>query len=136
MSVGGGRGRRDGIFFKYKKSFKDNGVAIMESYPARFDRDAFSIDAMKENIWFEKNESGYQITFSSFAQENDFSLENKVYFVYNGGENGRAYKQLIVDGTITAIKNGLVTVQLNELKSEKEFFEKFASITIEENWEE
>lgn len=122
------------INFKYKKSWKENSVKIMESYPARFDRKASSIDALNENIWYEKIDSGYQLSFSSSDQTLDFNIGDTIYFVYHGGENGVAYQQLVADGIVSDITDEKVTVNLNILNSEKEFFEKFVSITIEKSW--
>ena len=90
------------INFRYEKGWDDNSVKIMESYPARFDRKAHLIEALKENISFAKTDVGYVLSFPSTDEIDSAEIGDTLYFVQHGGENGRAYKRLYAEGEITA----------------------------------
>ena len=124
------------INFKYEKSWDDNSVRIMESYPARFDRKAHLIEALKENISFGKIDSGYVLSFPSTAEIESVELGDSLYFVQHGGENGRAYKRLYAVGEITARADGIITVLLTIPEGETEFLNYFNEMTVELTWEE
>lgn len=118
------------ISFKYRKAWDDDGVRIMESYPARFDRTASSIEALAENIKFEKTDGGYELSFF-MKDEDNFKKDDKIYFYFHGGKNGAAYKQLIAEGTVIDVTQKRLTASLSIIIPEKEFLEKFTSISIE-----
>ena len=124
------------INFKYEKSWDDHGVAIMESYPARFDRKAGLIEALREGIGFEKVDSGYVFSFPSSDQTVDMAVGDTVYFVLHGGYNGRAYKKLCAEGMITETRDGIITVALTIHDEENKFLENYPSMSIERSWEE
>lgn len=128
---------KDGDFvsigFKYKRSFDDHGVKIEGVYPARFDRSANTIEALWENITFEKADGGYRFSFVD-AEAERFREGDAIYFVSHGGENGRAFRRLVADGTVTEITGQRITVYLKALKSETDFFKNLPSVTAEREW--
>ena len=124
------------INFRYEKSWDDNSVRIMESYPAKFDRKAHLIEALKENISFAKIDSGYVLSFPSTAEIESAKIGDTLYFVQHGGENGRAYKKLYASGEITAKADGIITVILSIPEGEAEFLNYFNEMTVELTWEE
>lgn len=127
------------IDFKYKRGWDNFGVAIMESYPARFDRKASSIEALRENITFAKIENGYELAFPLTDEMPDFAKGDDIYFIYSGGKNGVAYKELIAEGIVTDISDGRINVILSALDSPdthdpaRYFLEKFLSATPEKH---
>jgi len=124
------------INFRYEKSWDDNSVQIMESYPAKFDRKAHLIEALKENISFSKNDSGYVLSFPSTAGVESSEIGDTLYFIQHGGENGRAYKKLYASGEITAKADGIITVLLTIPEGETEFLNYYNEMTVELTWEE
>jgi hypothetical protein len=118
------------INFRYERAWDDNGVKIMESDPAWFDRAARSIEALKENITFEKTEEGFALSLI-YDRADEVTVGDSLYFVYHGGKNGRAFMKLIAEGIIAEISGERVTVLIKNLDSEKEFFEKFPSVSVE-----
>ena len=123
------------INFKSKKSWDEKGVQIMETYPAKFDRKATSIEALRENISFEKTDNGYAFSFSPSDTENKFNTGDSIYFVYYSGKNGFAYRKVIAEGRVTGISETDINVTIPSLDDEKEFFEKFTSMSFEKAWE-
>ena len=124
------------INFRYEKSWDDNSVQIMESYPGKFDRKAHLIEALKENISFGKNDSGYELSFPSTSEIESAKIGDTLYFIQHGGENGRAYKRLYATGEITAKSDGIITVALTIPEGETEFLNYFNEMTVELTWEE
>lgn len=124
------------IHFRYEKSWDDNSVQIMESYPARFDRKAHLIEALEENISFGKTDAGYEISFPSTAEIDSAGIGDTLYFVQHGGYDGRAYKKLYASGEITAKADGIITVALTIPEGETEFLKYFNEMTVELSWEE
>ena len=122
------------INFRYEKSWDDNSVKIMESYPGRFDRKAHLIEALKENISFVKTDSGYVLSFPSTAEIDSAEIGDTLYFVQHGGENGRAYKKLYARGEITAKADGIITVVLSIPEGESEFLNYYNEMTVELTW--
>ena len=122
------------INFRYEKSWDDNSVRIMESYPGKFDRKAHLIEALKENISFSKIDGGYVLSFPSTAEIESAEIGDALYFVQHGGENGRAYKKLYASGEITAKADGIITVILSIPEGEAEFLDYYASMTVELTW--
>ena len=118
------------INFKYEKAWDDRGVKIMETAPAQFDRAARSIEALAENITFEKTDAGYVLSMV-YDRADDVTVGNSLYFVHHGGKNGKAFQKLIAEGVISEIAGERVTVLIKSLDSEKEFFEKFTSVSLE-----
>ena len=118
------------INFRYKKAWDDRGVQIMEIYPAQFDRAARSIEALAENITFEKAEEGYMLSMV-YDRANEVTVGDSLYFVHHGGKNGKAFEELIAEGVISEISGKRVTVLMGSLDSEKDFFEKFTSVSVE-----
>ena len=124
------------IHFKYKTGWDENSVKIMECYPARFDRKANAIEALMENIAFEKVENGYTFSFPPGEEIKALSVGDTVYFVHHGGKNGVAYRGLLAEGILTHQTERTATVRLTMKISEKEFFEKLTSIHAESAWGE
>ena len=124
------------INFRYEKSWDDHGVQIMETYPARFDRKAHLIEALKENITFVKTDGGYVLSFPSNTEIESAETGDTLYFIQHGGENGRAYQKLYAEGEITAKADGIITVVLSIPEGESEFLNYFNEMTIELTWEE
>ncbi len=123
------------INFRYEKSWDDNSVRIMESYPGKFDRKAHLIEALKENISFSKIDGGYVLSFPSTAEIESAEIGDTLYFIQHGGENGRAYKKLYASGEITAKADGIITVILSIPEGEAEFLNYFNEMTVELTWE-
>ena len=123
------------INFRYEKSWDDNSVKIMESYPGRFDRKAHLIEALMENISFEKVDGAYILSFPSNGETDNAEIGDTLYFIQHGGENGRAYKKLYAEGVITAKADGIITVNLSIHEGEAEFLNYFNEMTVELSWE-
>ena len=123
------------INFRYEKSWDDNSVQIMESYPGRFDRKAHLIEALMENISFEKVDGAYILSFPSSGETDNAEIGDTLYFIQHGGENGRAYKKLYAEGVITAKADGIITVNLSIHEGEAEFLNYFNEMTVELSWE-
>ena len=119
------------INFRYEKSWDDNSVQIMESYPSRFDRKAHLIEALEENISFAKTDSGYVLSFPSPAEVDSAKIGDTLYFIKHGGYNGRAYKMLYAEGVITAMADGIITVTLTFRQDESEFLNYYNEMTVE-----
>ncbi len=119
------------INFRYEKSRNDNGVKIMETHPAKFDRNARLIEALRENITFEKTDSGYVLSFPTTSEIESAAVGDSLYFIRHGGENGRAYVKLYAEGKITAKENDIITVVLSVVESENEFLEYYSELTVE-----
>ena len=124
------------INFRYEKSWDDNSVKIMESYPGRFDRKAHLIEALEENIAFYKDDSGYVLSFSETTQISSAKIGDTLYFVQHGGKDGRAYKKLYATGEITASADGIITVSLTIPEGETEFLNYYYEMTVELSWGE
>ena len=124
------------IYFRLEKSWDEHGVAIMESYPAKFDRKSERIEVLRENIAFEKNDNGYVLTFPSTDETDSAKVGDTLYFVRRGGENGKAFTQLYASGAISDKTNGLITVILTIPEGETEFLDYYTRMTIELTWEE
>ena len=123
------------INFKYEKAWDDDGVKIMESYPARFDRKAGHIEALRENISFEKGESGYVHSFMQTDETGDSDIGDTLYFILHGGYDGKAFRKLYAEGTITDIKDGIITVSLTIIDKECDFLKNYTSMSIEASYE-
>ena len=124
------------IYFRYKKSWDDNSVKIMEIYPARFDRNAYLIEALEENITFYKNDAGYSLSFPAPLEIKSAEIGDSLYFIQHGGENGRAYKKLYASGKITAKDDGIFTVELTIHESDAEFLDYYTRLSVELTWAE
>ena len=124
------------INFKYEKSWDDNSVKIMESYPAKFDRKAGLIEALDENISFGKTDAGYELSFPSTTEIENAEIGDTLYFIQHGGYDGRAYKKLYARGEITVKANGIITVVLTIPEGETEFLNYFNEMSVELAWEE
>ena len=122
------------IYFRLENSWDEHGVSIMEIYPAKFDRKAESIEVLRENITFEKNDNGYVLTFPSPEEIDSAKVGDTLYFVQHGGENGRAYKKLYASGEITAKVDGHITVTLTIPEGETEFLDYYTRMTVELTW--
>ena len=124
------------IYFRLEKSWDDNSVKIMETYPAKFDRKAERIEVLRENIAFEKNDSGYVLTFPTTDEIDSAKVGDTLYFVRRGGENGKAFAQLYASGEISDKADGLITVVLTIPEGETEFLDYYTRMTVELTWEE
>lgn len=123
------------IHFRYEKGWDDNSVRVMESYPARFDRKAYLIEALRENISFTKADGGYVLSFPSTAEIDSAEIGDALYFIQHGGENGRAYERLYAEGEITAKADGIITAVLTIPEGETEFLDYYTRMTVELTWE-
>ena len=120
------------INFKYEKSWDDNSVKIYETYPAKFDRKADYISVYKENISYYKNDNGYEL---AFPLENDLEIninDTLAFLELKGDKNGLRVTK-IAEGTVLNINDNIITVSLNLLISEKDFFDKFKDVDIDLN---
>ena len=124
------------INFKYEKSWDENSVKIMESYPAKFDRKAGLIEALEENIYFAKTDAGYVLSFPSTAEIESAEIGDTLYFIQHSGENGVAYKKLYAEGVITSKADGIITVILTMPEGETEFLDYYNTMTVELTWED
>ena len=123
------------INFSYEKSWDDNGVKIMESYPARFDRASGIIEVLREYISFGKDENGYVFSFPTTDQIENAEIGDTLYFVYHEGENGQDSTYLYATGEITDTEYGITTVRLSIIKEESVFLKKYSCMSVELNWE-
>ena len=124
------------INFRYEKSWDDHGVQIMEIYPARFDRKAHLIEALRENISFAKADGGYELSFPSTVEIESAEIGDTLYFIQHGGHDGCAYMKLYASGEIIEKSDGLITVMLTIPEGESEFLNYFCDMTIELSWGE
>ena len=122
------------INFKYEKSYDDNSVKIMESYPGKFDRKADYIQVLKENISYGKNDNEYELSFP-LEKDLDIKVNDILAFLDYEGETGRVKVTKITEGTVLNTNKNMVTVSLNLLTSEKEFFEKFPYADVDLNFD-
>ncbi|MBQ8719823.1 MAG: hypothetical protein IJY65_02195 [Clostridia bacterium] len=122
------------IWFRYEKS--DDGVSIMESYPARFSSEAYSINAYAENITYEKRDGGYTISLPTTAETESAEVGDTVYFVLHGGNDGRAFRQNYAEGEISEKADGIITVPLTMHGDENEFLKNYRNMTAELIWED
>jgi len=118
------------IQFKHKNNWYENNVKIMESYPAKFDQKAYYIDVLKENISYNKNNNEYQLSFP-LEKDLEININDKIAFLDYEGENGRVKVTKIAEGIVLNINENIITVSLNLLISEKEFFENFPNSDID-----
>lgn len=123
------------INFKYEKSWDDNGVQIMESYPAKFDRKAGLIEVLEENIFFGKTDTGYELSFPSTSEIESAEIGDTLYFVQHGGKNGRSYKKLYANGKIIAKADGIITVALTIPEGETEFLNYYNEMSVDLTWD-
>ena len=122
------------IGFKYVASWDDNSVKIYETYPAKFDRKADYISVYKENISFFKNDNGYEL---AFPLENDLEIninDTLAFLELKGDKNGLRVTK-IAEGTVLSINDNIVTVSLNLLVDEKDFFNRFINVHVELNYD-
>ena len=122
------------INFKYEKSWDDNSVKIYETYPAKFDRKADYISVYKENISYYKNDNGYEL---AFPLENDLEIninDTLAFLELKGDKNGLRVTK-IAEGTVLSINDNIVTVSLNLLVDEKDFFNRFINVHVELNYD-
>lgn len=124
------------ISFRYPKSWDDNSVKILETHPAKFDRSAHLIEALEENICFDKTDSAYVLSFPAVPATEIAEIGDTLYFVHHGGKNGIACVALYASGIITAKADGIVTVSLTIHQEEAEFLRYYNSMTVELTWEE
>ena len=119
------------INFRYEKSWDNNSVAIMESYPARFDRKAHLVEALAENISFDKADEGYVLSFPKDKKTAGTKIGDSLYFIYHEGKNGFDSTRLYATGEIVSKTDGIITVALTLHGEESEFLAKYTSISIE-----
>lgn len=124
------------INFKYEKSRDDNGVCLMETYPAQFDRKAGLIEVLKQNIYIDKEDTGYVLSFPSDNKTESASVGDTLYFYYyyvDTEEYGtpRECKKLYAEGEITSKSDGVITVNLVIHGEENRFLANYCSMQIE-----
>lgn len=125
------------INFKYEKSWDDQGVCVMETYPARFDRKAGHIEALRENISFEKTDSGYILSFPETTEIKDVQTGDNIYFVLHESKNGFDSSILYAEGIVTAKNDSLITVTLTNFhnNNETDFLDNYVNMTAHLTWE-
>ena len=124
------------VNFKYEKSWDDSGVTVMETYPAKFDRKAGRIEVLRQNIFLDKDDTGYVLSFPTDEKTESASVGDTLHFYYyyvDVNEYGvsRECKQLYADGEITSKADDVITVDLTILGEEKRFLERYVSMQIE-----
>lgn len=124
------------INFTYDEHWDEHGVSIMESYPARFGMKASLIEALKENVFFMKVESGYELSFAQGDGDNTFAAGDDIYIVYHFGKGGVDGAQLLASGKITNVSDKMASARLGVIEDEKSFLEKLLSSTMEREWKE
>lgn len=122
------------VNFKYAKGA--GGVTVMEKYPAEFDRKAGLIEVLTQNVFLDKNDTGYVLSFQSDEKTESASVGDTLHFYYyyvDVNEYGvsRECKQLYADGEITSKADDVITVDLTILGEEKRFLERYVSMQIE-----
>ena len=125
------RGDLVAIYFRYEKSWDENSVKVMEMYPAKFDRGAYGIEVLRENISFGKDDTGYVFSFPITKETEDAAVGDTLYFIEHGGENGRAYRKLSAEGKILKREDGIFTVSLSIKGEESEFLPLYMCMTVE-----
>ena len=123
------------VTFKLE-GYSDAGVEILESYPARFGRAAYSIDALKEGISYEVAEGEYILSFPETEDIRSTEVGDTLYFVLRGGKDGRAFVQLYAEGEITEKQDGKVTVTLSVRESPELFLEFYNKMELRLSWEQ
>ena len=118
------------ISFRYQKNYDDDGVAIMECYPARCDRKAQSIKALQENIEFEKVDQGYTFSFPSNEEIESKEIGDSVHFARTGGKNGVMYVKVYATGIITAKENGIFKVDLTFYEDANKFLDYYNEMWV------
>lgn len=116
------------IHFRYERHWDSHGVPIMESYPARFGMEAYSIEVMRQGVAFEKVDTGYTFTFTE--QGNRYRLGETLYVIYHHGYNGVDSRGKIAEGTVTALLGDTVTLDLTLYIEADEFLSKYLSSTV------
>ena len=129
------------ISFEYEKSWDDGSVKILKTSPGMFDRKASVIEALKENVFFDKTEAGYILSLGTndrmvSEQIDTQSVDGKIYFVYHSSYNGRDRMVLLAEGTVMDITKEKLTVVLTIHDDEESFLEKLTSSTLETVWHE
>lgn len=124
------------INFKYEKSWDDNSVRIMESYPARFDRRATLIETLREKVGFEKIDSGYVLSFAPTDDVVSAEIGDTLYFVYHEGKDGYDSARLYATGKVNSKSDGIITVVLDIREDEASFLERYTAMTAELTWNE
>ncbi len=119
------------IHFKYEKSWDDYGVSVMEMYPAKFDRKASTIEALAENIEFEKIDGGYVLSFPSKEASQEFSEGENVYFVNYSAQNGFDCRKTIAQGKVKKVLDERITVFINDLETPTDFLKYFTYLKLE-----
>ncbi len=122
------------VNFKYAKGA--GGVTVMEKYPAEFDRKAGRIEVLRQNVFLDKNDTGYVLSFQSDEKTESASVGDTLHFYYYYGDVNeygvsRECKQLYADGEITSKADDVITVDLTILGEEKRFLERYVSMQIE-----
>ena len=120
------------ISFVYVKAHDDAGVCVMETYPAKFDRKADTIEAVRENFDVEKSEDGY---FVSLCQDNasEFSVGDEVSLTQCYVDNGKTIYYTFGVAIITEISGNKITANISILDFDENFLEKFRIAQFEAN---
>jgi hypothetical protein len=119
------------IFFIWEKNQNDNGVKILETAPAKFNKKADIISVYEENIFFEKTDYGYAHTFPLTYEIMSAEIGDTLYFVKYGGENGRGYVRKMKEAEIIAKTDDLVTVALIFDGDASWFFDIYIELGVE-----
>ena len=123
------------ISFRYERAWDEHGVAIMETYPARFDRSAEGIEAIRENISYKKVDKGYLFSFPKSAETQDLGVGDTVSFIQHGGKDGAAYEKLYAEGEIVSSGGDILTVFMKFYEDEYKFLAYYDGMTVEHRLE-
>lgn len=114
----------------------DTGVEILECYPSRFGRAAYSIDAIKEGIQYKATDEEYIFSFPETEDIRNTEVGDTLYFVIRGGSDGRAFVSLYAEGEIVEKHDGTVTVKLLMHSSPDEFLKRYTDMEVKLIWEQ
>ena len=119
------------INFKYEKHWDEHGVAVMESYPARFDRRAECIEALAEDLALEKDESGYLFSFPTPESAGGATVGDTLCFLSYSGEDGSGSRTLHAEGEIIETSAETTTVRLALHGSVSDFLANYPEMAVE-----
>ena len=118
------------INFKYEKSWDDNSVKILESYPAQFDRSADVIEALMENVGFEKTDSGYILSLLHSDKTRALTVGDSVALIQHKTSGSFDKAEIAAEGKVIELTDIGITIKLDNIVSERDFLETLLSVTI------
>ena len=118
------------ISFVYEKAHDDSGVCVMESYPARFDRKADTIEALRENVNLEKGDNGYILSLYQDDAES-FKIGDTVVLTQHFDNDGKDTIYVFENAKIININGNTLTAEIGYLDYQHDFLSKLASARFE-----